>query len=151
MTLIIGLSAAEHAAISETADLNNSGVCDWAKRTLLNATTTNDEKRLRIRREIESNDTPKQGHLYIANPVKVTGLKITDVQPLTGLEGSDVELIPNGLVFTISLENGTEALVTSSMAGNQPPVVGDYFTVQTDGYAYVNPKDVFERKYRLAE
>ena len=53
MTISIELTPAEEIAIRETADLNNSGVHEWAKRMILNATVTNDEDRFKVRREIE--------------------------------------------------------------------------------------------------
>jgi hypothetical protein len=31
------------------------------------------------------------------------------------------------------------------------PKSGDYLVRQEDGYEYLNPKEVFERKYSLAE
>jgi hypothetical protein len=33
------------------------------------------------------------------------------------------------------------------MTARYMPVVGDYWVIQSDGYIYLNPKDVFERKY----
>ena len=34
------------------------------------------------------------------------------------------------------------------MCARMIPQVGDYWVIQSDGYVYLNPKDVFERKYR---
>lgn len=35
------------------------------------------------------------------------------------------------------------------MMARYTPVVGDYWVVQEDGYIYLNPRDVFERKYQF--
>ena len=45
--------------------------------------------------------------------------------------------------------NGSEVR-TEKMCARMTPVKGDYWVTQLhDGYHYLNPKDVFERKYRL--
>jgi len=31
------------------------------------------------------------------------------------------------------------------------PQLGDYWVIQEDGYVYLNPKEVFERKYSPVE
>ncbi len=33
------------------------------------------------------------------------------------------------------------------MIARMTPQVGDYLVIQEDGYEYLNPKEVFERKY----
>jgi len=47
----------------------------------------------------------------------------------------------------IELEGGRIVVATPEMTSRMTPVVGDYWVVQSDGYAYLNPKNVFERKY----
>src|ERR1700691_2146243 len=37
------------------------------------------------------------------------------------------------------------------MTARYAPKVGDYWVVQSDGYAYLNPAEVFERKYRAQD
>jgi len=37
--------------------------------------------------------------------------------------------------------------ITREMAARMKPTVGDYVVIQSDGYIYLNPKAVFERKY----
>jgi hypothetical protein len=37
------------------------------------------------------------------------------------------------------------------MTSRYQPVLGDYLVVQSDGYRYLNPKAVFERKYHRAD
>lgn len=37
------------------------------------------------------------------------------------------------------------------MTARYMPVVGDYLVRLADGYEYVNPRDVFQRKYRKAD
>lgn len=41
--------------------------------------------------------------------------------------------------------------IDSGMSARYVPIVGDYLVVQSDGYRYINPKEVFERKYRKAD
>lgn len=74
---------------------------------------------------------------YIANPVEVNALKITKVGPPFG-DGARL----------LSLEDGTAVVATPEMQSRIAPAVGDYVVVQSDGYTYLNPKEVFERKYR---
>ena len=47
---------ADVAAIIESADAANDGVQHWIYRTLLGATSTNDEERFKIRNEIRETD-----------------------------------------------------------------------------------------------
>lgn len=76
---------------------------------------------------------------YIANPVEVNAEKIVAVHPLS--DGSTNVLVDHNRV--VNLEPG--------MTARYHPVIGDYVVTQSDGYVYVNPKDVFLRKYRPAE
>lgn len=75
---------------------------------------------------------------YIANPVEVDAFKITGTGPLTG----------DGL--QLQLENGESVWATAQMVVRFQPGIGDYWVVQSDGYIYVNPRDVFLRKYSPA-
>ncbi len=50
-----------------------------------------------------------------------------------------------------ALQNGENAVATKEMISRFIPDAGDYWVVQADGYAYLNPKDVFERKYQPME
>jgi hypothetical protein len=72
---------------------------------------------------------------YIANPVSVHAQRIEDVENL-------------GVVVQLQLENGTKYHANSGMTARYMPVPGDYLVTQDDGYQYLNPKEVFERKYR---
>jgi hypothetical protein len=77
---------------------------------------------------------------YIANPVEVQAYKIVSAgQPQA-----------NGSVC-VALDNGYSLMATPAMCSRYIPKAGDYWVIQSDGYAYLNPKDVFERKYRPAE
>ena len=74
---------------------------------------------------------------YQANPVVVDAFKITKV-----MDGSqDHPMI-------LQLENGKLVSPNAGMTARMIPAVGDYWVIQSDGYIYLNPKDVFERKYR---
>ena len=66
-----------------------------------------------------------------ANPVRVNAARILEV---TGT--------------TFRLEDGRNYEAQEGMLFRYVPVEGDYLVTQEDGYEYVNPKDVFERKYR---
>ena len=74
---------------------------------------------------------------YIANPVEVDAYRIKEI--LGQHEDEGVKLL---------LENNTKVLVTRAMIARMAPQVGGYWVIQSDGYIYLNPKEVFERKYR---
>lgn len=75
---------------------------------------------------------------YIAQPVEVNAFKITKVgeQTKDGSRWLDLEGMPS-------------SLASPEMMSRMQPVIGDYWVMQSDGYVYLNPKEVFERKYRL--
>lgn len=73
---------------------------------------------------------------YKANPVIVDAFKIIAM--------SDVQ--DNGEVG-LTLDNGENVFATKEMTARYMPKDGDYWVIQSDGYVYLNPKDVFERKY----
>ncbi len=73
---------------------------------------------------------------YVANPVVVTAFKII---------GFGMHILGQGLV--LHLENGGEVIATDEMMARMTPQTGDYWVMQPDGYVYLNPKEVFERKY----
>lgn len=80
---------------------------------------------------------------YIGNPVEVDAFRIRDVhyeeRPMLGY------------VFILQLEDhANPVIVTKEMTARLIPTIGDYWVRQADGYVYLNPKDVFERKYRPA-
>lgn len=74
---------------------------------------------------------------YIANPVGVDAFEIKDVER-------------HGDVFILELEDGRFYETTPGMTAREEPEVGGYLVTQADGYTYINPKHVFERKYRRA-
>lgn len=76
---------------------------------------------------------------YRANPVIVDAFKITKVEPMPP---ADPPLARN-----LMLENGQIVVARTEMVARMEPKVGDYWVIQSDGYIYLNPKDVFERKY----
>jgi hypothetical protein len=76
---------------------------------------------------------------YIANPIIVTAFKIEKTQEL------DDPVIRDSLL--LYLDSGDKALATKEMMARMTPQAGDYLVIQEDGYIYLNPKDVFERKY----
>lgn len=80
---------------------------------------------------------------YIANPVKVDAYKITSVktQQLDGIKDFDGE---------VTLDNGETKKLESGMMARYVPKEDDYYVVQEDGYVYLNPKEVFEKKYSPA-
>jgi hypothetical protein len=78
---------------------------------------------------------------YIANPVVVDAWKITYV----GTTGDDI-----GAIY-LEMENNGSMFATREMCARMTPKVGDYVVMQSDQYVYLNPKDVFERKYRIME
>jgi hypothetical protein len=77
---------------------------------------------------------------YVANPVFANAYRITSVG----------ELLDDGSRW-LELEGNPTSLASKEMMSRMTPAVGDYWVVQADGYMYLNPKDVFERKYSKAE
>lgn len=77
---------------------------------------------------------------YIANPIEVTAFKISAI----------IQYDISGNV-EILLENGNKVIATPEMTSRLRPRTGDYWVQQEDGYIYLNPKEVFERKYSKAE
>lgn len=73
---------------------------------------------------------------FRANPVIVEATIIKTVGPHR--QGVPLQLI---------LENGNEFFAEPELTARYFPKEGDYVVVQDDGYKYLNPKDVFERKY----
>lgn len=47
----------------------------------------------------------------------------------------------------LHLEDGKLVSPNAGMLARMTPQIGDYWVIQDDGYIYLNPKDVFERKY----
>ncbi len=78
---------------------------------------------------------------YIANPVEVEAYIIVNTVGDT--------ILPDGSM-QLHLQNGAVRTATKGMIARYIPKEGDYYVVQSDGYVYVNPKEVFERKYRPA-
>jgi hypothetical protein len=74
---------------------------------------------------------------YVANPVEVDAYRIVLVTPVPG----------DGL--KLDLDNTEQVFPTAEMMSRMTPKEGDYWVIQSDGYIYLNPKDVFERKYHL--
>jgi hypothetical protein len=73
---------------------------------------------------------------YQANPVIVDAFIIIGVGPILG-SGS----------MHLALQNGEDVIATAAQMSRYIPQEGDYWVVQQDGYTYLNPKAVFERKY----
>lgn len=71
---------------------------------------------------------------YKANPVIVEAYRIISNERLC-----------------LQLDNGTDFRPTIEMMARITPEIGDYLVIQKDGYQYLNPKDVFERKYSKLE
>ena len=72
---------------------------------------------------------------FVANPVEVEASVITHVYPPDLGGGQDLVI------------DGTMFHADAGMLARYRPGVGDYLVTQSDGYRYVNPKAVFERKY----
>jgi hypothetical protein len=76
---------------------------------------------------------------YVGNPVEVDAFKIVSVGPLADRGGN---------FRILTLEDGKMVQADEGMMSRMTPEVDDYWVIQSDGYIYLNPKDVFERKYR---
>jgi len=73
---------------------------------------------------------------HTAKPVKVRAIEIVSI---------DNEAHNNG--YDVALRDGTNSIITEEMTARYFPIEGDYLVTQEDGYVYINPKEVFERKY----
>ena len=80
----------------------------------------------------------------VANPVEVDVFEITAVGPPDDQDGSR-------WIDTLEGDLAKGFLADRSMTARYTPAVGDYVVVQQDGYTYLNPKEVLERKYRRAD
>jgi hypothetical protein len=76
---------------------------------------------------------------YQANPVVVDAFRIINVGPRDE-HGAAV----------VTLDNGKRERADKGMLARFMPDAGDYLVVQSDGYKYLNPRAVFERKYSPA-
>lgn len=74
---------------------------------------------------------------HIANPVRVNAATILD-----GTYNSETG------DTVLRLSDGRNYTAPANMTARYAPAPGDYLVTQEDGYEYINPKDVFERKYR---
>jgi hypothetical protein len=73
---------------------------------------------------------------HIANPVLVHAAIILAIAN-EGISNTKLEL-----------DDGSAFVAPAEMTARHIPQTGDYLVTQDDGYRYINPKDVFERKYR---
>lgn len=73
---------------------------------------------------------------YRANPIIVDAHIITATGPIAPAGG-----------MLLGISNGTKVVADKGMIARYIPVEGDYLVTQPDGYFYINPKDVFEKKY----
>lgn len=78
---------------------------------------------------------------YQAKPVIVDAFQITKIFNGDGTN--------DGLV--LGLQDGSKVIPDEGMLARMTPKLGDYVVTQADGYVYLNPKDVFERKYGPVE
>lgn len=74
---------------------------------------------------------------HVANPVRVHAAQILSVSHAE-VEGH----------LNVRLSNGQFATLSPDMLARYTPEPGDYIVIQEDGYRYVNPREVFERKYQ---
>jgi hypothetical protein len=88
-------------------------------------------------------EKPMTPPTHIAKPVLVTAARIVGITDVTS-ESAGGQWSPDLL---LRLESGGDFEADSSMTARYVPVPGDYVVTQEDGYTYLNPKDVFERKY----
>lgn len=85
---------------------------------------------------------------YRAKPVVVDAHLIVSVGKV--FEVTTVQ--PNGSIDEegschLALSNGDNVVAQPAMLARMTPAVGDYWVIQEDGYVYLNPRDVFLRKY----
>jgi len=79
---------------------------------------------------------------YQANPVVVDAYRILHV----GNEQADGS---RQILYANNAQEVHGVSASKEMLARYVPVPDDYWVIQEDGYIYVNPKAVFERKYSL--
>lgn len=84
---------------------------------------------------------PFEGATHVANPVAVKAWQIA-----TTMAHDDGTMTVYWQATTADQDSCYEC--DAAMLARYRPVDGDYLVRQEDGYVYLNPKDVFERKYR---
>lgn len=77
----------------------------------------------------------------IANPVEVEYGLILEVTPPAVIGG------PYSLLVGWGGTDIRKEQADSKMCARMTPRVDDYMVIQSDGYVYLNPKEIFERKY----
>lgn len=82
---------------------------------------------------------------YTANPVTVEAYKITGIGELKKDGEQSLEIYHGVDDQDRPIYEEVEA--TPAMMARHKPLIGDYWVIQEDGYIYLNPKAVFERKY----
>jgi len=82
---------------------------------------------------------------HVANPVRVKAARIVGVTDITKREEKCGQSSPDLL---LQLEDGRSFQADSAMTARYVPEPGDYLVEQEDGYVYLNPREVFERKYQ---
>lgn len=91
-----------------------------------------------------------------ANSGKPSGLKFYKARPIVAAAGAITHVDQPGSdgSVAVTLEDGSIKSASPAMLARIQPQVGDYWVIQEqeDGiYEYLNPKDVFERKYELVQ
>ena len=76
---------------------------------------------------------------FVANPVEVEAFEIVSIDRMPDADPP--------LGRHVATSDGENRFADAGMCARYLPQVGDYWVIQADGYAYLNPKDVFERKY----
>lgn len=74
---------------------------------------------------------------YQARPVIVDAFKIVSITSMVGGNGT----------LVVVTDDGAYRKADAPMLARYNPVPGDYWVIQSDGYEYLNPAEVFERKY----
>jgi hypothetical protein len=89
---------------------------------------------------------------YRANPEIVDAYLILTVgDAVYHPPGRTDPVVAHWFDLPLVLDGHENVKIDEAMVARYMPVPGDYYVVQEDGYAYVNPKAVFERKYSPVE
>jgi hypothetical protein len=80
---------------------------------------------------------------YVGNPVEVDAFKIKDIRQISARGTLELTLDDP----EAPADHPHIVLATPEMTSRFIPDVGDYWVIQSDGYVYLNPTAVFERKY----
>jgi hypothetical protein len=98
---------------------------------------------MHLRRRLNKRPQPPRP-THVANPVHVHAARILKISDVTRRDPGCGQSSPD---LVLLLDDGREFSAGAGMTARHIPQLGDYLVTQEDGYTYLNPAAVFDRKY----